>query len=180
MTELAARLRGMLGKDYADQDCALARALEVIGERWTPLILRDAFYGVRRFNDFQAHLDIPKAVLSDRLNGLVQDGILTRIPDPAHAGRHLYELTDSGRELWPVIHSLLVWGGKHRRANSRVLRHAACGTRLSESGRCDVCGLTPRPEDLISERRRGHQSMRDDPVSQVLRSPHRMLEPIET
>jgi DNA-binding HxlR family transcriptional regulator len=57
----------MLGKDYEFQDCALARALEVVGERWTMLILRDAFYGVQRFNDFQAHLDIPKAVLSDRL-----------------------------------------------------------------------------------------------------------------
>jgi DNA-binding HxlR family transcriptional regulator len=66
----------MLGKDYEGQDCALARALEVIGERWTLLIVRDAFYGVHRFNDFHAHLDIPKAVLSERLNGLTEDGIL--------------------------------------------------------------------------------------------------------
>ena len=64
----------MLGKDYQRQDCSLARALEVIGERWTLLIVRDAFYGVRRFNDFQVHLDIPKAVLSDRLSGLADDG----------------------------------------------------------------------------------------------------------
>src|SRR5947209_19350601 len=77
----------MLGKDYQQQDCALARALEAIGERWTMLIIRDAFYGVRRFNDFQAHLDIPKAVLSDRLSGLVEDGILVRRQDPDHAGR---------------------------------------------------------------------------------------------
>jgi DNA-binding HxlR family transcriptional regulator len=170
----------MLGKTYERQDCSIAGALEAVGERWTLLIVRDAFYGVRRFNDFQAHLDIPKAVLSDRLNGLVQDGILARVADPAHSGRHLYELTDSGRELWPVIHSLLVWGGKHRRPNSRVFRHAACGTRLSDSGQCETCDVTPAPEDLISERRRGHQPMRDDPVSQVLRTPHRMLEPIET
>jgi DNA-binding HxlR family transcriptional regulator len=68
--------------DYDGQDCALARALEVVGERWTPLILRDAFYGVRRFSDFQVHLDIPRAVLADRLNGLVEDGLLVRIPDP--------------------------------------------------------------------------------------------------
>ncbi|MBV8713141.1 MAG: helix-turn-helix transcriptional regulator, partial [Solirubrobacterales bacterium] len=70
----------MLGKDYEAQDCSLARALEVIGERWTLLILRDAFFGVRRFNDFHVHLDIPKAVLSDRLSGLVEDGILEREP----------------------------------------------------------------------------------------------------
>src|ERR1700749_3335572 len=144
----------MLGNTYERQDCSIAGALEAVGERWTLLIVRDAFYGVRRFNDFQAHLDIPQAVVSDRLNGLVQEGILARTPDPAHAGRHLYQLTDSGRELWPVIHPLLVWGGKHRRINSRVIRHAACGTKLSDSGRCETCGVTPGPEDLVSERRR--------------------------
>jgi DNA-binding HxlR family transcriptional regulator len=170
----------MLGKDYAGQDCSIAGALEAVGERWTLLIVRDAFYGVRRFNDFQAHLDIPKAVLSDRLNGLVEDGILARVPDPAHAGRHLYELTQSGRELWPVIHALLVWGGNHRRQNSRVFRHATCGTRLAESGLCEACGMTPGPEDILTERRRGYQPMRDDPVTQVLRKPHRLLAPIET
>ena len=89
----------MLGKDYQRQDCSLARALEVIGERWTLLIVRDAFYGVRRFNDFQVHLDIPKAVLSDRLSGLADDGILERRRDPDHAGRHIYELTPAGRRL---------------------------------------------------------------------------------
>src|ERR1700690_1478964 len=82
MTEPDGYAGSMLGKDYQRQDCSLARALEVVGERWTLLIVRDAFYGVRRFNDFQAHLDIPKAVLSDRLNGLVEDGILERRPDP--------------------------------------------------------------------------------------------------
>ena len=97
----------MLGKDYENQDCALARTLEAIGERWTLLIIRDAFYGVRRFSELQAHLDIPKAVLSDRLSGLVDDGILERRPDPDHAGRHLYELTAAGRDLWPAVSELL-------------------------------------------------------------------------
>src|SRR5262245_3594344 len=110
----------MLGKDYEQQDCAIARALETIGERWTLLIVRDAFLGVRRFSDFEAHLDIPKAVLSDRLRGLVDDGIMARTPDPDHAGRRVYELTDAGRDLWPVLYSVLVWGGRHRAPNSRV------------------------------------------------------------
>ncbi len=79
-----------------------------------------------------------------------------------------------------MIHALLVWGGKHRRPNSRVLRHALCGTRLTDSGHCDACDVTPGPEDILTERRRGHQPMRDDPVSQVLRAPHRLLVPIET
>ena len=63
-----------LGTDYARQDCSLARSLEVVGERWTLLILRDCFLGVRRFSDFQAHLDISRAVLSARLDALVADG----------------------------------------------------------------------------------------------------------
>ena len=67
-----------LGTDYARQDCSLARSLEVVGERWTLLILRDCFFGVRRFSDFQAHLDISRAVLSARLDALVADGLLTR------------------------------------------------------------------------------------------------------
>jgi DNA-binding HxlR family transcriptional regulator len=170
----------MLGKDYTGQDCSMASALEAIGERWTLLIIRDAFYGVRRFNDFQVHLDIPKAVLSDRLNGLIEDGILARTPDPAHAGRHLYELTDSGRELWPVIHALLMWGGKHRRPNSRVYRHAGCTTLLNAAGECVECHLRPPPQDIVTERRRGYRPLRDDPVTVALKGPRRLLEPLET
>jgi DNA-binding HxlR family transcriptional regulator len=172
----------VLGKDYASQDCSLARALEVIGERWTLLILRDAFFGVRRFNDFQAHLDIPKAVLSDRLSGLVQDGILERRGDPEHAGRHLYELTESGRDLWPALHALLVWGDRHRAPNSRVFRHVTCDARLDDYGHCPDCGVTPDPQDIVIEPRRGRRRrpVRQDPVAVALRTPHRLLEPIET
>jgi DNA-binding HxlR family transcriptional regulator len=170
----------MLGKDYQRQDCSLARALEVVGERWTMLIVRDAFYGVRRFNDFQAHLDIPKAVLSDRLSGLVEDGILQRQPDPRHAGRHLYELTAAGRDLWPALHALLTWGDRHRQANSRVFRHAACGTGLDASGCCPACGQPPGPGDIIMEPGRLGGSRRDDPVTAALKGPHRLLDPVET
>ncbi|MGZ6579291.1 MAG: winged helix-turn-helix transcriptional regulator [Solirubrobacteraceae bacterium] len=170
----------MLGKDYENQDCALARALEVVGERWTLLIVRDAFYGVRRFNDFQAHLDIPKAVLSDRLAGLVDEDILERRPDPQHAGRHLYELTPAGRDLWPVLSALLAWGDRHRQTNSRVFKHVICGSRLDDAGRCPECHVTPAPHDIIIERRRGHGMRRRDPVSIALRKPHRLLEPLET
>lgn len=173
-------LAGMLGKDYQHQDCSLARALEVVGERWTLLIVRDAFYGVRRFNDFQAHLDIPKAVLSDRLNGLVEDGILERVADPGHAGRHLYELTEAGRDLWPALHALLVWGDRHRYPSSRVFTHAVCGTRLDASGVCSTCGEAPGPEAIVMTLRRGRGMLRDDPVAAALRAPHRLLEPVET
>jgi DNA-binding HxlR family transcriptional regulator len=170
----------MLGKEYEGQDCSLARALEAIGERWTLLILRDCFYGVRRFNDLQAHLDIPKAVLSDRLKGLVENGILERLPDPKHRGRHVYELTAAGRDLWPVVYALLVWGGRHRHPNSRAFKHLACGTPLEDSGFCSKCKLTPRPEEIVTEPVGGGAMRRDDPVAVALRKRHRLLEPIET
>lgn len=170
----------MLGKDYDRQDCSIARALEVIGERWTLLIIRDAFFGVRRFSDFQAHLDVPKAVLSDRLAGLVRDGILERVPDPDHAGRNLYELSASGRELWPVLHSILVWGSHHRYPNSRLFKHASCSTYLDDSGSCPECGFTPGAEELITEPVRGRRRLRNDPVTIALQAPHRLLEPVQT
>jgi len=167
----------MLGKDYEGQDCALARALEVIGERWTLLIVRDAFYGVHRFNDFHAHLDIPKAVLSERLTGLTEDGILERLPDPGHAGRNLYQLTQAGRDLWPALHALLMWGNRYRQGNALLFKHAACGTALDDNGTCPGCGITPAPEDIFTEPLR--QTKRDDPVAMALRRPRRLLEPIQ-
>lgn len=100
----------MLPKTYAGQeDCSIANALEVLGERWTLLIMRDAFYGVRRFNDFHAHLDAPRTVLSTRLQTLVGAGLLRREPDSLHAGRSLYELTDAGRALWAALFALGAW-----------------------------------------------------------------------
>jgi DNA-binding HxlR family transcriptional regulator len=168
----------MLGKDYEGQDCSLARTLETVGERWTMLIVRDAFFGVRRFNDFQAHLDIPRAVLAERLSGLVEGGILERVPDPEHAGRQVYELTDAGRDLWPVVHALLVWGRRHRHPGSRVYLHAACETELDDSGACPACGLTPEPEDIMSAPIA--KTRRVDPVAVALRAPHRLLEPLPT
>jgi DNA-binding HxlR family transcriptional regulator len=176
---LSAILLAVLGKEYSGQDCSLARSLEVIGERWTLLVIRDAFYGVRRFNDFQSHLEIPKAVLATRLSSLVKDGIMTRRPDPEHGGRHLYELSESGRALWPIVHGLLMWGGRYRAPNSRLFHHATCGTTLAENSSCPTCGLTPPPGDVVVQPRRGRGTQRDDPVSVALRKPHRLLEPLD-
>jgi DNA-binding HxlR family transcriptional regulator len=169
----------MLGKDYEGQDCSAAKALEVVGERWTLLIVRDALYGVRRFSDFQAHLDIPKAVLSDRLSGLVENGILERRPDPDHPRRHVYEPTDAGRELWPVINALAVWGNHNRYLSSHVFRHALCGTELDERAACPACDATPPVDDVVMDPRPGRPLLREDPVSVAMRKPHRMVEPLD-
>lgn len=169
----------MLGKDYDGQDCAIARALEVLGERWTLLIVRDAFFGVRRFSDFLVHLDIPRAVLSDRLKGLVANGVLARRPDPDRPGRDVYELTEAGRALWPVVYALRAWGHHHRggTVSRRVFTHVGCGAQLDEAGACR-CSPRPAPEE-IEMSLQGGASGRSDPVSVALNRPHRLLAPID-
>jgi DNA-binding HxlR family transcriptional regulator len=174
MNPLAGNVGDMaLGKDYAEQDCSLARALEVVGERWTLLIVRDAFYGVRRFSDFLVHLDIPRAVLSARLAALVEAGVLAK-------DGHDYVLTEMGKELWPVVHTLARWAEDHLSAEPcRIFQHAACGTRIGPDGTCAACGRHVRPEELEIHAGPGVRR-RTDPVSLALRSPHRLLDPIRT
>ncbi|RAY12259.1 transcriptional regulator [Actinomadura craniellae] len=162
-----------LGKDYAGQNCSIARALEVVGERWTLLIIRDAFFGVRRFSDFLAHLDCPRAVLSGRLQTLVESGVLTK-----RLGE--YTLTESGRELWPIVYMLGQWGGRHFSADgpTRVLVHAECGTPIDPAGDCPPCGVPGVPPTDLEVHTVPGRDLRDDPVARALRSPHRLLEPL--
>ena len=169
----------MLGKDYEGQECALASALEVLGERWTLLILRDAFFGVRRYSDWVARLDIPRAVLSDRLRGLIASGVLAKRDDPERPGRPLYELTAAGRDLWPALHALIAWGSEHRRRSSNTYRHAACHTELGPGATCPRCAIVPPPEDVLVTPRGGAAPGRGDPVSAALRGPRRLLQPVD-
>ncbi|MBE2317648.1 helix-turn-helix transcriptional regulator [Solirubrobacter sp. CPCC 204708] len=161
-----------LPREYETQACALARSLEVVGERWTLLIVRDLFFGVTRFTDLQAHLDIPRAVLTQRLARLAEAGIVQRDP---------YALTDAGRELWPIVHQLMQWGERHLVADGpvRLFAHATCGTELAHDGACPTCGTAPPPTDI--ETRPGSGTpvvVRTDPISVALRRPHRLLTPL--
>ncbi|TVL91905.1 helix-turn-helix domain-containing protein [Streptomyces sp. SAJ15] len=171
-----------LGTDYAQQDCSLARALEVVGERWSMLIVRDAFYGVRRFNDFLAHLDIPRAVLTQRLQSLVAAGVLRKEPYQRAPVRHGYVLTDAGRALWLPIYALAQWGERHASdGRSRtVFSHVPCGTRLDPLGNCPSCAVPVAPGDISMRPGPGaDDELRQDPVSRALARPHRLLSPIE-
>ncbi|HEV7649908.1 MAG TPA: helix-turn-helix domain-containing protein [Actinophytocola sp.] len=169
-----------LGREYERQNCALARALEVVGERWTILVLRDLFFGVRRFTDLQAHLDIPRAVLTDRLTRLVDEGVLTRTE--YRRGRHEYTLTPHGRELWPTLFALSTWGERHNSPDGprRIFSHAPCKADLVPSGQCPSCGELPPPEEIDIRPGPGLGRERTDQVSIALREPHRLLTPLRT
>ncbi|MFB4265473.1 winged helix-turn-helix transcriptional regulator [Nonomuraea sp. GTA35] len=170
-----------LGKNYDGQSCALASALEVIGERWTLLVVRDALYGVRRFGDFQAHLDIPKAVLSQRLATLVEAGVLERRRYQETPPRDEYVLTPVGHELWLPVLALAQWGERHlaTKGPHRLFHHVTCGGRLEPTSYCPTCGGIVKLEEV--EMRPGPglaADTRQDQVSLALRTPHRMLDPI--
>jgi len=153
----------MLGRSYDNLDCSVARALEAIGERWTILILRDAFFGVRRFDDFQKDLGIARNVLQTRLTHLVDEGIMERIPYQERPVRHEYKLTQKGIDLWPVIIAMLGWGDRYEASPAGPptrLFHRECGGEVTDRGICGACGqvLTARDvrrvlrEDLAVER----------------------------
>ena len=113
----------MLRRDYEGQNCSIARALELVGERWTLLIVRDCFLGLRRFEEFQQNLGIARNVLTDRLNRLVEEGILERVRYSERPERYEYRLTDKGRELNIALAGLRQWGDKHLSAKPpRLLR----------------------------------------------------------
>lgn len=122
-------------------DCAVAGAIDVIGDRWTLLILRDVFLGVRRFEDFHTDLEISRNVLTDRLNGLVAHGILRTIPYQDHPPRHEYRLTEKGRDLLPVLLAIWRFGDKWAPPDvQRVAIHEACGEVTHMVPACNVCG----------------------------------------
>jgi DNA-binding HxlR family transcriptional regulator len=120
----------------------VARALEVVGERWTLLIVRDALLGIRRFEDFQRDLGIARNVLTDRLGRLVDVGVLERVAYSEKPPRHEYRLTDKGLDLWPVVHALADWGNQHDAPNGPpvLFTHRGCGGELDDRRRCTRCG----------------------------------------
>jgi DNA-binding HxlR family transcriptional regulator len=134
-------------------DCSVARTVDIIGEVWTPLILRDLFWGIRRFEDLQADLGIARNILSDRLRTLVDHGIVTKEPYQDRPVRHEYRLTEKGRDLAPVLLALLAWGDKWMSDEPPVpLRHLTCGELTTPVMTCEVCGEPLRSRDLRFER----------------------------
>ena len=133
----------MLHNTYEGQTCSVARALEVVGERWTILILRDAFLGVRRFDEFQRSLGVARNVLNTRLQRLVDAGLLERRRYQERPERFEYRLTDRGLDLWPAIVALMQWGDRHLAEGDGpplVLEHRGCGGPVTDRRTCAHCG----------------------------------------
>ena len=119
----------MLGNAYENQSCSLAAALEVVGERWSLLIVRDVFLGLRRFDEIQAELGIARNVLQARLTRLVEQGVLEKRLYSEHPPRFEYRLTDKGLDLWPSMVALMQWGNRYGAPDGPpvLLEHRGCG-----------------------------------------------------
>ena len=133
----------MLKRDYEGQNCSIARALEIVGERWTLLIIRDVFLGLRRFDQLQESLGVARNVLADRLNRLVEEGILERVQYSERPRRFEYRLTDKGRELNVALTALRQWGDQHLSEKPpRLLRRKA-------DRKAVIAALVPRSADVL-------------------------------
>lgn len=140
----------MLRNDYPGQVCSIAKALEVIGERWSLLIVRDVMNGNRRFDELQGGLGVARNVLSARLQRLVEEDILERRPYQESPQRFEYFLTEKGLDLWPALIALLAWGDRHSPEPGgppMLIVHKECGGPVSDRGVCEACGKTLRARD---------------------------------
>ena len=131
----------MLERTYDTQTCSIARALEVVGERWTLLILRDTAFGARRFDELQSRLGLARNVLTARLERLCEEGLLERRQYQEHPPRYEYGATEKARDLWPVLGGLMRWGDKYYAPNGppRLVLHRGCGGSIVHRTFCSKC-----------------------------------------
>lgn len=155
----------MRWRSVGEVNCSVARTLAVIGERWTMLILREAFMGRHRFDDFQRNIGIARNILATRLRALVKDGILERSPADGEHARVEYRLTRKGVDLYPVMVAMLKWGdawlwpaGDKRPPIQLV--HRGCGAKAMPSLVCSHCGDPVGARDMIPVARRGAHPVR--------------------
>jgi DNA-binding HxlR family transcriptional regulator len=144
----------MLKRDYPNQYCPMAATLEVIGERWTILIVRDLFLGLRRFDDLQRKLGVARNILQSRLERLIEHGVVRREPYQEHPVRYEYRLTEKGIDLWPVLMSLLQWGDRYAIEGERpmIIAHRGCGGELDDRRRCLRCGADVSAREVLAVR----------------------------
>lgn len=133
----------MLLRDYKGQDCSIAGSLELIGERWTLLVIRDIWLGRRRFGEIQESLGVARNVLSSRLQRLLDEGIVEKRIYSERPERYEYFLTEKGLDLWPVMIALISWGDRHvagETGPSVAIVHKECGGDVNDRRICERCG----------------------------------------
>ncbi len=132
----------MRRSSFESMSCSVAQTLEVVGDWWTPLLIRDLLMGVTRFEVFQERLGISRNILTERLNRLVETGVVERVPYQQHPERFDYRLTDKGAELWRVIDALRAWGDRWAAPDGAPLElvHTTCGHATESVPTCRECG----------------------------------------
>jgi len=131
--------------EFASWPCSIARSVDLLGDWWTPLVLREAFLGVRRFDDMQRSLGIGRNVLTQRLKRLVEEGMLDRVQYQEKPDRYEYVLTDKGRDFYPVVLAMAAWGDRWlngKQGPPIVLHHTDCGHQTDAKVVCAACGET--------------------------------------
>jgi DNA-binding HxlR family transcriptional regulator len=140
----------VLRHDYPGQICSIAKSLEVIGERWSLLIVRDVLNGNRRFGELQTSLGVARNVLSARLQRLIEEDILERRQYQDNPARYEYFLTEKGLDLWPALIALLNWGDRYSpgpEGPPKTIVHKVCGGRVSDRGICEDCSKVLHARD---------------------------------
>ena len=142
----------MKWQDLNTLPCSLARTLSVVGDRWTLLILRNAFMRTRRFDDFYTQLGITKHVLSDRLKKLVNEGVMEKRVYQEKPARYEYRLTEKGLDLYPIIMTMVAWGDKwmdEGKGAPMLYLHKSCNHQTSPHLACSHCGDDINPRDMM-------------------------------
>jgi DNA-binding HxlR family transcriptional regulator len=135
---------------FEDVNCSVAQCLEVIGDWWTMIVIRDVFMGVNRFDELQARTGISRNVLGERLTRLVDDGVLKKVPYQDHPVRYDYRLTDKGRDLWLVLTAMRQWGDKWAAPDGAPVElvHLGCDHLTVVQASCSNCGEVIGPRDV--------------------------------
>ena len=141
---------GRVGENRKD---SVVAALDVLPDRWSALIMREAFFGVRRFSEFRRNLSIARNTLTDRLNRLVEQGVLVKQRVAETNEWEEYRLTEKGVDLYPVVVALMQWGDRWRAPEGPplLIRHKDCGGELALELRCNSCGVQPTAREVTYE-----------------------------
>lgn len=139
---------------FADWPCSVARTVELLGDWWTPLVLRECFFGVRRFDEFQQSLGIGRNILTQRLRRLAREGLLERREYQERPARYEYRLTEKGRDFYPVLAAMVRWGDRWLDGGKGapvLLRHRSCGQLTHAEVVCAECGQPLRAGEVVAE-----------------------------